>query len=163
MESLWNLLNLRRAILLTEHGQDPFDQLDERYRVNISTASLITLKHKILRTNVDSLIVEKIKNNRAYVDLSNLHNLIDFVYRFILLKLMSNENDKRESNSNDEENEMNSNIDIAHILSAYDDYSDEFGALSEFTINEFNVENIKLENIHHFWKLLIKIYSNVNK
>jgi hypothetical protein len=32
LESLWNLLNLRKSILLTEHGQVPFDQLDEEYK-----------------------------------------------------------------------------------------------------------------------------------
>ena len=35
MQSLWNLLSLKRLILLTEHGQDGFDKIDVQYKVMI--------------------------------------------------------------------------------------------------------------------------------
>ena len=37
MQSLLNLLNLKRVILLTEHGQDAFDRLSDQYKVSLET------------------------------------------------------------------------------------------------------------------------------
>ena len=47
--SLWNLLNFKKAVLLTEHGQDPFDELHESFKESLQQYDIKNLINKLLQ------------------------------------------------------------------------------------------------------------------
>lgn len=141
LESLWNLLNLRRAILLTEHRQDPFDLLDEKYRVEFGPCS---------HEEADNQMVNKIKNGRKYLNSNNLYNILDYIHKLLVYKLIT-------VTPNNNENEFNPKIDIDCVLS--EDFSEQLGTTRlEFKLDELDLSDVKLENVHSLWTALVHIY-----
>jgi hypothetical protein len=201
LQSLWNSLSLRRVILLTEHGQDPFDQLSYHYRVAIdaagdaaaaaeATAATAVANEEseydeaTMATNEankkDARIIEKLKKHRQHINLSNLYGLLDFVYKLIVFKLIPtktvaaamNAADETMNNAagaaaeatEDETVQMNPQFEIKFVLSADSMDDDDLNGteLLQFSLDDYDLTEIRLENVHHLWKLLIKIYLDLN-
>lgn len=169
-ESLWNLLSLRRVVLLTEHGQDPFSRLPDQYRTpieidsNSSTTSSSSTSDSDSETasstrkedDQDRCAIDHIRKHKRYPNTENLFNLLDFLYKFITYKLVpTSEEASDETNFNIENNLVDFlGADSIELLGGG-------GMISTFELAEFNLENIKLKHIHHVWRYLIGIYSEV--
>ena len=70
LKSLWNLLNMRKAILLTEHGQDPFDELSDDYKEQMDDLS----------------------KKSSYLKEEYVFNILEIVYKLIYNQLISSSN-----------------------------------------------------------------------
>ena len=160
LESLWNLLSLRRVILLTEHNQDPFDQLDETYRVQISLEDIDTQSNNddLTAKEIEQLVIDHIKKKKNVPNLENLSNLLDFIYKFIVYKLIPL---STENNSDDDENQtFNGEHEIIHFLNTESMEISSTRSI-EFNLDEFNLENIRLKNVHQLWRCFVKIFLDI--
>ena len=132
LKSLWNLLNMRKAILLTEHGQDPFDELSDDYKEQMDDLS----------------------KKSSYLKEEYVFNILEIVYKLIYNQLISSSN----NNQDNDETEMSNEIDLEDILT---EMANEENNSNSFKIDfkKLNLENIKLKHIYQFWKYLVGIYS----
>ena len=73
MQSLWNLLSLKRLILLTEHGQDGFDKIDDQYKVMIEnqTEDEVSLDQENDASEASSSLYDKTNENSSSKSFSN--------------------------------------------------------------------------------------------
>ena len=124
LKSLWNLLNMRKAILLTEHGQDPFDELSDDYKEQIDDLS----------------------KKSSYLKEEYVFNILEIVYKLIYNQLISSSN----NNQDNDETEMSNEIDLEDILT---EMANEENNSNSFKIDfkKLNLENIKLKHIYQFW------------
>lgn len=151
MDSLWNLLSFRRVALLTQHGQDAFDQLDESFKITINYEDLIgTNKNNLINKIDDRLLIDIICKGKTLVNQKNLYSLLNVIFKFIVYKLISlNEED-------DDYNELNLKDVIEEII---DEPIYTINAEEKVDLNEYNFSNIKVKNIGHLWRLLVTVYS----
>jgi len=156
LESLWNVLSLRRVILLTEHGQDPFDQLSESYRAAIQLEDIGKSSNDLTPQEIEKHVIEYIKTNKRYPNLENLFNLLDFLYKFIVYKLIPS---SQSSNADDDFQAYNKENEIKYFLSP--DSIEILGSNLEFELKEFNLENIRLKNIYQLWRCFVKLFLDV--
>ncbi len=131
LQSLWNLLNLRKAILLTEHGQDPFDELDDSF------------KESIKQDDINNLI------SKCYFKEEYIFNILELMYKLINQQLIA-------SNQN-EDDKISNEINLEDILNELID--EENAHNDKVYFKKFNLEDIKLKHVYHMWKLLVGIYS----
>lgn len=161
LESLWNLLSLRRVILLTEHNQDPFDQLDETYRVQIRLEDIDSQSSnndELTAKEIEQLVIDHIKKKKNVPNLENLSNLLDFIYKFIIYKLIPL---STENNGDDDENQtFNGDHEIVYFLNAESIEISSTRSI-EFNLDEFNLENIRLKNVHQLWRCFVKIFLDI--
>ena len=68
LKSLWDLLGLRRAILLTQYRQDPFDQLDDKYKEHIELNPTLPNEKSLS----DQDLVDFICKGKKFVNFKNL-------------------------------------------------------------------------------------------
>jgi hypothetical protein len=117
LQSLWNLLNFRKAMLLTEHGQDPFDQLHANFkepivdddiskassRIDDSTTSeeLNILLQSDLQPHInktsefDSMLMRKICHNKMMlIEPMVVFNALNLLYRLIQFRLIPKGDDE---------------------------------------------------------------------
>ncbi len=175
MQSLWNLLSLKRLILLTEHGQDGFDKIDGQYKVMIEnqTEDEVSLdqendaseanstlydKNNENSSNSKSLsnfelaLIEKICKEKKFINLTNLFNFINLLYKLIVFKLMH-------QNKNDEN--VLWEVSLKEILvGLIEEWNLDMSSKSEEAIDleEFDLSDFKLKNVMHLWKLVVNIY-----
>lgn len=147
LKSLWNLLNLRRAILLTEHGQDPFDLLNDVYRDPI-IANIDQEKEETMEE-----LVKKITENK-YQKPESMFKLVDFVYKYIIYRLIPN-SENFEKTKNDETELIDGEMLIQDVFTELQNDSDFSIDQIEFKI--LNLDDIKVKNIYHLWKILVHI------
>ena len=168
MESLWSTLNLRKAVLLTEHGQDSFDQLDvtfkEPFLIDEATAADLAQINifSIKLTNDESNLMRSICRWRQYPKKKNVYNTLALLFKLIVNKLISIHDVL------DDENSLNPNMSLESTLLGIleedaDDAEqrqikeDDRAQLAEFTLNRF-----KLRHVYHVWKLFVCIYLGKN-
>jgi hypothetical protein len=175
LQSLWNLLSLKRLILLTEHGQDGFDKIDGQYKVMIEnqTEDEVSLdqendaseanstlydKNNENSSNSKSLsnfelaLIEKICKEKKFINLTNLFNFINLLYKLIVFKLMH-------QNKNDEN--VLWEVSLKEILvGLIEEWNLDMSSKSEEAIDleEFDLSDFKLKNVMHLWKLVVNIY-----
>lgn len=157
-------MNLRRVILLTEHNQDPFDQLDEIYRVQIRlediTDSQQSNNDELTAKEIEQLVIDHIKKKKNVPNLENLSNLLDFIYKFIVYKLIRSPS-STENNGDDGENQtFNGEHEIVHFLNAESMEISSTRSI-EFNLDEFNLEKIRLKNVHQLWQCFVKIFLDI--
>ncbi|CAF0865868.1 unnamed protein product [Brachionus calyciflorus] len=162
LKSLWNILNLRRVILLTEHRQDPFDQLDENFKQSI-TRDIIEKSDVDINVkpneddsqeeeDLENDLIEYISKNK-YPKTENILNILEVLYRNIAYKLIS------DSKSQDNDDIiLDENMPIEFIFSS--DLDDDIFAKNDIDLNNINLKEIKLKNIFHLWKIFVKIFLN---
>ena len=162
MESLWQLLNLRKALLLTQHGQDSFDQLNIIYKEPIqttgfATASTTCITNKNL-TSEESNIIRDISKNKEYLKKQNLFNVLSLLHKLIVNKLIPI------SDFNDDENKMNPTMSLEDILTEMSDETNSLQAKSSDRIylDEYYLRSLQLKHVCHVWKLFVCIYLSKN-
>ena len=150
LDSLWNLLSFRRFALLSQHGQDAFDQLGESFKTPIKYEDLTECKKEnSLNKTKDRSLIDIICKGKRLVNQKNLYSLLNVIFKFIVYKLIS-------LNEEDEDyNELNLKDVIEEIIDEpiYNNSED------KVDLNEYNLNNVKVKNIEHIWKLLVNIYS----
>ncbi len=177
LESLWNLLSLRRVMLLTEHGQDPFDQMNDNYKQSAHKDSIdksddadddevLVKKHAELETNLAAHICR----GKKFIKASSIFNIIDIFYKFIVYKLIPS----TMSLDNQEGVDLNDatyspDLDLEHILT-HDEFVDQLVASMHGDSDEergadlklFDFSKIKLKHVYHVWKLMNRVYLENN-
>lgn len=133
LKSLWNLLSFQRVLLLTQHGQDPFSQLDEKFKSNIELDDEPILMDRICA-------VSRTKN------LTNLFHILNLVYKLIAFKLTL------EADTLDY-----LEMEISDVLETL---TEEFcGSIEDkIDLSGFNLEQVKVKNVFHLWKVISKLY-----
>lgn len=168
LESLWNILNLRRVILLTEHKQDPFDELEHLYRENIpidliqgeisnysSDYSSDASEDEQKRLDrIECNIMDYIKRKKKYMKLKDVLSILNLVYKLIIYKLIKRESDEK---NQEEVEEINPDMKLIHLLCS-DEIDQTDNKEDQIDFECFNFENIQLKHIYHLWKLLVRIY-----
>lgn len=152
LESLWNLLTLRRVMLLTEHGQDPFDQLDASYKQNIREPD--TESDESNQHTVDQTLIDQICNGKRFVKPNTVFSWLDLLNKFIVYRLTSKQS--AQDASRDPKLSLNDVI-------ANDEFVDQIVARygdQDINPNDFNFSTIQLQHIYHLWRLFNLIYLN---
>ena len=154
LESLWNLLTLRRVMLLTEHGQDPFDQLDASYKQNIKEPVEMEGEESNQHT-IDQALIEQICKEKKFIKPSSLFNWLDLLNKYIVYRLTSNQS-ASVGTSRDPE------LLLKDVI-ANDEFIDQIVTRcgdQDINPDDFDFSNIQLKHIYHLWKLFNLIYSN---
>jgi len=174
LQSLWNLLSLKRLILLTEHGQDGFDKIDGQYKVmvenqteeemsldedNEESEASSNLYDKTNEnssskslSNFERILMEKICKEKKFVNLINLFNFINLLYKLIVYKLM-------QPNGSDENVLWEASLKEI-LVGLIDELNLDISSKSEEIVDleEFDISDFKLKNVIHLWKLVVNIY-----
>ena len=133
MQSLWNLLSFKRVLLLTQHGQDPFGQLDDSYKEELD------ITQQQLRDQICPI--------RQIFSTEHLFHLLNLLYKLIVFKLM---------NSSTVQELDNMEMCMADVLQEMIEQED----LQIKRINsEYNFKSLKLKNVYQLWKFFVSLYS----
>ena len=158
--------------MLTEHGQDPFHKLNSLYKVKVSysledetnfenendnSETSSNLDEKIdensdeILSNFDQTLMENICKGKNYINMINLFNFINLLYKLIVFKLQSSAN---------EENNWNVNLKDMLIGLMEELNQSDANKLNEEAVDleEFNITEFKLKNVYHLWQLIVNIY-----
>lgn len=139
---------------MTEHGQDPFDQLPELYRTAITLEDLGETENDLTAEEIERRVINYIQKNKRYPNLENLFNLLGFLYKFIVYKLIPlNQNLEASEQAFNPENEL-------HLFLGPDSV-EMLASNPEFDLKAFNMNNIRLKNIHQMWRFLVRIFLNI--
>ena len=168
LESLWLVLSLCKAMLLAEHGQDSFDQLDATFKEpfvsgGASAADLAQIdifSNKL--TEEENELMRVICQRRDYPTKKNVFNTLALLFKLIFNKLLPIKDVL------DDENSLNPNMSLENALLGIleedaDDAQqrqikeDDRAQLSDYTLREFT-----LRHVYHVWKLFVCIYLGKN-
>jgi hypothetical protein len=103
-------------------------------------------------SHLDQILMEKICKEKKFINLTNLFNLINLLYKLIVFKLM-------QPNANDENALWE--VSLKDILDELkDELNLDISSKSEEAVdlNDFDLGDFKLKNVIHFWKLVVNIY-----
>ena len=103
-------------------------------------------------SHLDQILMEKICKEKKFINLTNLFNLINLLYKLIVFKLM-------QPNANDENALWE--VSLKDILDELkDELNLDISSKSEEAVdlNDFDLADFKLKNVIHFWKLVVNIY-----
>ena len=96
--------------------------------------------------------MEKICKEKKFINLTNLFNFINLLYKLIVFKLMH-------QNKNDEN--VLWEVSLKEILvGLMDEWNLDLSSKSEEAVDleEFDLSDFKLKNVMHLWKLVVNIY-----
>lgn len=143
---MWNLLNLHRAILLTEHDQDPFDLLNDKFRYPIQEND---------NENIEEL-AKKIMAKK-YQKPEKMLIFLEFLYKYIIYWLIPNS----ESYENGESELLNGEMLIKDVFNEL--MNDNDFSLDNIDLSLIDMENVKLKNFYYLWKLSVHIFLKNSK
>ena len=141
LQSLWNLLSLQRVLLLTEHGQDSFSQLDAQYKQSI----------EFIKTPADH---DRICAYNRLTNLTNLFHLLNILYRLITFKLIGAGDTEPLSLELKIEDVIYTLIEDDLI---YKDLQD------KLDLSAFDLSEVLLKNVFHLWKVVAAIYFEIKR
>jgi len=133
------LLSFKRAALLTQHGQDPFSQLNEQYKEPISLES--GNQYQVLCPDQS-------------ISAAHLFHMLNLIYRIITFKLtVIVQGEAKEDFSP----EMN----IAEVIETLVEEGSYNDLEEKIDLSRFCLKDIRLKNIFQLWKLLISAYLSM--
>ncbi len=139
MKSLWNLLSFKRAALLTQHGQDPFSQLNEQYKEPISLES--GNQYQVLCPDQS-------------ISAAHLFHMLNLVYRIITFKLtVIVQGEAKE--------DLSPEMNIAEVIETLVEEGNYNDLEEKIDLSRFCLKDIRLKNIFQLWKLLISAYLSL--
>ncbi len=146
MKSLWNLLSLRRVLLLTQHGQDAIDQLNEKFKEpNNNDYDLATLQEDIL-------------SGKKSVNLINHFNILSILYKLIVYKIIP-----EDSIISDTESFENMDTEIKDLIEELDAETNNENSEEKIDLSGYNLKGFKIKNVWNLWKVLVSIYFENSK
>lgn len=146
MKSLWNLLSLRRVLLLTQHGQDAIDQLNEKFKEpNNNDYDLATLQKDIL-------------SGKKSVNLINHFNILSILYKLIVYKIIP-----EDSIISDTESFENMDTEIKDLIEELDAETNNENSEEKIDLSGYNLKGFKIKNVWNLWKVLVSIYFENSK
>ncbi len=166
LKSLWDLLNIRRAILLTEHGQDPFDQLNESFKYQIradddfssddeskaETSDSQESDEKEREMKINEKLIKKLVNGKIFLNLNNLFRILRLLYKFIVHKLyFLNETNVQEYT------ELRLESTLQELIEEEQE-ENEVNKEEKVQLKDFDLRNFQVKNTFHLWKLFTKVY-----
>jgi hypothetical protein len=176
LQSLWNILSLKRVILLTQFGQNPFDKIKNNYRVLITICKAdgqlqISEDHNNDKyfynpdnedyTKDDKTITTFILEGKKIANSSNLLNFLHHIYHLINFKLIPN---KDRQIADDDDDFDYSFMNIHDVISEQIEmsYNSDNNNVNQniFSINEYNLTNIKVKHVYHLWNIMVDLYLN---
>jgi hypothetical protein len=146
LKSLWNLLSLRRVLLLTQHGQDAIDQLNEKFKEpNNDYLDLAKLPDYIL-------------SGKKNVNLINHFNILNILYKLIVYKIIP-----EDSIISDTESFENMDTEIKDLIEELDAETNDENSEEKIDLTSYNLKGLKIKNIWNLWKVLVSIYFENSK
>jgi hypothetical protein len=146
LKSLWNLLSLRRVLLLTQHGQDAIDQLNEKFKEpNNNDYDLATLQEDIL-------------SGKKSVNLINHFNILSILYKLIVYKIIP-----EDSIISDTESFENMDTEIKDLIEELDAETNNENSEEKIDLSGYNLKGFKIKNVWNLWKVLVSIYFENSK
>ena len=172
LQSTWNLLSLKRVLLLTEHGQDPFDQLSATFKADLDMDEFIARlkenevdlpiikdnKQAKVAKNHETILMDFITQGRRHFNKIQLFNILALFYHYITYKLI---NEKPSEESDEAQAGEHSLHDVLQ------EFNDEmFGNENEQNVDfeKYDFRFMKVKHVINIWKLLVKAYcSEISK
>jgi hypothetical protein len=160
-------------MLLTEHGQDPFDQLNNNYKQYLYKSSGDDAEDEEAsakkQVELESDLVAHICRGKKFLKASSIFNIIDIFYKFIVYKLIPTTTTLDNQETVDlEEAAYNPEINLEDIL-ANDEFVDQIVASMYGYSDEeradlklFNFSDLRLKHIYHVWKIMNRVYLEIN-
>ncbi len=142
LKSLWNLLSFKRAALLTQHGQDPFPQLNEHYKEPISLEP--GDQYQVLCPDQS-------------ISAAHLFHMLNLVYRIITFKLTVIVQGEAKEDQGEAKEELNI-VEVIETLVEEGNYND---LEEKIDMTRFCLKDIRLKNIFQLWKSLLNAYLSV--
>jgi hypothetical protein len=153
LKSLWNLLSFRRILLLTHHGQDAIDKLDDKFKEKIQQSD----------EDNDKQLKDRILAGKSCVNSINLFNILNLLYKLIVYKLIP----ESEASNNTETDQIDSSeIEISDlILELFEQtITDPQNIDERIDLSEYHLKNLKAKHSYNVWKLFVAIYfDNLKK
>lgn len=141
MKSLWNLLSFRRILLLTHHGQDAIDKLDDRFKEKI----------QITEDDNDKQLKEQILAGKICVNSINLFNILNLLYKLIVYKLIP---ESEASNNTDTDQANRIGIEISDLIQELFEQTitDTQNIETHIDLTEYYLKALKAKHAYHDWK-----------
>lgn len=168
LQSIWNLLSLKRVVLLTEHGQDPFDQLSQTFKADLDMKEFIDQLVKnevdlpILKElkqsrsgvkNPEAILVDFITQGRRHFNKIQLFNILALFYQYITYQLIN----AKQTDDSDEAQDAEHNL--HDVMQAFNDEMFEIETEQKVDFAKYDFRFMQVKNIFYVWKLLVKAYS----
>jgi len=139
-------LSLRRVLLLTQHGQDAIDQLNEKFKEpNNNDYDLATLQEDIL-------------SGKKSVNLINHFNILSILYKLIVYKIIP-----EDSIISDTESFENMDTEIKDLIEELDAETNNENSEEKIDLSGYNLKGFKIKNVWNLWKVLVSIYFENSK
>ncbi len=139
-------MSLRRVLLLTQHGQDAIDQLNEKFKEpNNNDYDLATLQEDIL-------------SGKKSVNLINHFNILSILYKLIVYKIIP-----EDSIISDTESFENMDTEIKDLIEELDAETNNENSEEKIDLSGYNLKGFKIKNVWNLWKVLVSIYFENSK
>ena len=152
LRSLWELLNFRRVVLLTEHGHDPFDQLSDAFK-----STEFARPGQTGSDDWEAWLTSELIGSRRSVNSSILFEHLSLIYHLIAYKLVG-----ETLRQNDAEIHDSAQQNLKDVLIQYfEDVkamrpNDEASSLNT---SKLNYNAFKLAHVFAVWKALVRLYT----
>ena len=150
LRSLWELLNFRRVVLLTEHGHDPFDQLSDLFKSTDYGAAPAGPDQA--SDDVDNWLVNELSGSRRSINSSVLFDHLSLIYHLIANKLTRQE--PAEAQDLAQQN-------LKDVLMVYFEEVKAMRPNEDASLNttKLNSSTFKVAHVFGVWKALVRLYT----
>lgn len=147
LRSLWELLNFRRVVLLTEHGHDAFDQLADVFKATEFEAG---------PDDWETWLVNELSGSRRSINSTILFEHLSLIYHLVSYKLIG-----------DSSRQPTESQDLAqqNLKDVLVEYFEEVKAIrsneetNALNTTKLNYGAFKLAHVFAVWKALVRLYT----
>jgi hypothetical protein len=177
LRSILNVLFLKRGILLTGHNQDPFDQLDSKFKAEFLIPSQTEQNKENEEqgdTDESASATKKLQKFRDYViqdqkiNFTNFFSFLNAIYRLITYKLIKTSNIYNQSNTSIGASQEETDGIELYAEMDFKDFIQEFSCedllnKETYALKEYNLRDLKVKHAFSIWKLFVFIYLEIKK